>query len=64
MLSFTRRVMQLLNARREAAKTVGQPAPAMPGSEAQAFARHKESSGLFVSGLSPPMPAQKADISC
>ncbi len=42
---------------RVATKAVGQPAPSMPGPEAQAFARHKESSGLIVSGLSPPMPA-------
>jgi len=34
---------------------MGQSPPLMPGPQALAFARHKESSGLFVSERSPPV---------
>jgi hypothetical protein len=38
----------------------GQAAPSMPGPEDRALARHKPSTGRFVSGLSPP-PSAYAD---
>ncbi len=36
------------------AEDSGEANPLMPGAQPQALARHEQSPGLFVSGLSPP----------